>query len=314
MADPYAGWKAFSCGVCGSSGNHSTDDCPYKAKRTFDEAGEAVMRDHRGEYNELDLLWTHPQSGSRVFLGNYTASKSLETLERWKVSHVVNCMARNTDSSLKDRFEYYRFPIETWEGEMVRRGGDPGGASDGDFVASKYFARLFGWLDDAMTHPDQAVLVHCFAGAHRAAAVSVAYLMHASHVNLPEALMAVQTVRPIADPYGHLMELLKRLNADMERTACSAAVEKASPAPTVAGAFGEDQEAVHVREEEAAAAQEAEKEVGAAASVEEGATDVYDASTQRKIDALRKREETHGLNAAQLGILEGLLKSGTPTK
>ena len=38
----------------------------------------------------------------------------------------------------------------------------------------------------------------------------------------------------------------------------------------------------------------------------------YDASTQRKIDALRGREMSHGLNDAQRGILQGLLESGTP--
>ena len=38
----------------------------------------------------------------------------------------------------------------------------------------------------------------------------------------------------------------------------------------------------------------------------------YDASTQRKIDALRGREKSHGLNEAQRGILQGLLESGTP--
>ena len=209
------------CGVCASIGSHDTDDCPYKAKRDLNQAGEAVMRDHRGQYNELDLLWTRAESGSRIFLGNYTASKNMQALELRQVTHVVNCMARNTDSSLQERFEYFRFPIETWEGEMVRRGGDPGGCADGDFVASKYFAKLFAWLDDAVAHPDQAVLIHCFAGAHRAAAVGAAYMMHARGLRLQDALVAVQDVRPIADPYGHLMELLERLDTELQQGATS---------------------------------------------------------------------------------------------
>lgn len=246
------------------------------------------MRDHRGEYNELDLLWTHPSTGARVFIGNYTASKSLETLEARQITHVVNCMARNTDSSLKDRFEYYRFPIETWEGEMVRRGGDPGGESDGDFLASRYFERLFAWLDAAMEQPGHAVLIHCFAGAHRAAAVSVAYLMHAARLCLQDALAAVKHARPIADPYGLLMELLERLDACMgHSTACA----KPRNAEAAEGAAGEDVEAL----------------VGNNASIGRPPSSDDSKRRQRKIDALRQHESLHGLNVQQARILKALV-------
>jgi len=195
----------LSCAVCASIGDHSTENCPRKAQRNFNADGEAIMRDHRGEYNEMDLLFTHPESGSKIYVGNITASKNPEKLRSLQVSHIVNCMARNTDASLAERFSYFRFPVETWEGEMVRRGGDPGGVSDGEFRASIYFAKLFEWVDDAIATPGQGVLIHCFAGAHRGGAVSVAYLMHVRHLRLPEALDAVKAVRPIVDPQDLLM-------------------------------------------------------------------------------------------------------------
>ena len=68
------------------------------------------MRDHRGEYNEMDELYVHPVSGARLFLGNITASKNLEALESLRITHVVNTMARNTDADLQDRVAYFRFP------------------------------------------------------------------------------------------------------------------------------------------------------------------------------------------------------------
>jgi len=171
------------------------------------------MHDHRGEYNELDLLYTHPVSGSRLYLGNHTSSKNLQALDRLNVTRIVNCMARNTDAALQARFgsDWRNFPVETWEGEMVRQGGDPGGGNDGNFCAVAYFAQLFSWIDEALEAPARAVLVHCFAGAHRGAAVCVAYLMHARKIRLEEALEAAQAARPIVDPKELLMELLTRL-------------------------------------------------------------------------------------------------------
>ena len=52
-------------------------------------------------------------------------------------------------------------------------------------------------------------------------------------------------------------------------------------------------------------------QVPAAADEEANIEMTYNASTQRKIDALRKREESHGLNDAQRGILQDLLNSGS---
>ena len=159
-----------SCSVCASFGDHATENCPRRAKRDLNEEGAAVMRDHRGEYNESDLLWTHPSSGSKLYIGNHTAAKNLEGLQSLKITHIVNCMARNTDCVVfEDRFSYFRFPVETWEGEMVRQGGDPG-ISDGGFCAAAYFQPLFQYVDEALAVPGSGVLVHCFAGAHRGAA------------------------------------------------------------------------------------------------------------------------------------------------
>jgi hypothetical protein len=104
----------LSCAVCSSIGDHNTENCPRRAQRDFNTEGEAVMRDHRGSYNELDLLYTHPETGSKLYLGNHTASKNIEALERLGVTHIVNCMARNTDSALQARFgsRWRNFPIE----------------------------------------------------------------------------------------------------------------------------------------------------------------------------------------------------------
>ena len=73
------------------------------------------------------------------------------------------------------------------------------------------------WLDEAMSHPGHSVLIHCFAGAHRGGAVTIAYLMHACRLQLSDALATVKGVRPIVDPQELLLELLERLDIHMCR-------------------------------------------------------------------------------------------------
>ena len=101
----------LSCTVCSSIGEHATENCPRNVQTDFNAEGEVVMRDHRGEYNELDLLWTHPSTGNRLYLGNITASKNVTNLESLQITHIVNCMARNRDKTIEEAFEYFRFPV-----------------------------------------------------------------------------------------------------------------------------------------------------------------------------------------------------------
>jgi len=58
------------------------------------------------------------------------------------------------------------------------------------------------------------VLIHCFAGAHRAGTTGVAFLMHAEEgLGAKSALAAAQRLRPVIDPkaYSGLWSLLLRL-------------------------------------------------------------------------------------------------------
>ena len=80
---------------------------------------------------------------------------------------------------------------------LLFKGGNPG-YSDGNFCASKYFAKFFAWVDSALDqNAGQGVLIHCFAGAHRGGTACVAYLMHKDQMRLSDALAAARQLAPL---------------------------------------------------------------------------------------------------------------------
>ena len=69
------------------------------------------------------------------------------------------------------------------------------------------------------------MLIHCFAGAHRAGTTGVAWLMHAERLSAADALRVAQRCRPIIDPksYAELYSLLLMLQqAPLEEDAVPA--------------------------------------------------------------------------------------------
>ena len=87
------------------------------------------------------------------------------------------------------------------------------------------------------------VLVHCFAGRSRSAAMVVAYLMYRYGVRLPAALQHVKARRPKADPYNflhQLQEFERRLDKRGHFTRASEAAASGVPfVPRLADVYGE---------------------------------------------------------------------------
>ena len=54
------------------------------------------------------------------------------------------------------------------------------------------------------------VLVHCFKGVSRSAAIICAYLIKYFHYSFEESLSLIRTVRPIANPNPHFSLTLKK--------------------------------------------------------------------------------------------------------
>lgn len=96
----------------------------------------------------------------------------------------------------------------------------------------QYFQPVFEFVDGALARGCN-VLIHCHAGAHRAGSTGVAYLMHATGMDLDAAIHAARLCRAVIHPYGRLLELLRMLDAARAGTAAAAAGWSASVAPSV---------------------------------------------------------------------------------
>jgi hypothetical protein len=84
--------------------------------------------------------------------------------------------------------------------------GEDKGALTSDALLA-YFERCFAWIRASLAR-GESVLVHCYAGAHRAGTVGVAFLMATARLRLAEALRLTQRCRPIVNPFARLLKLL----------------------------------------------------------------------------------------------------------
>lgn len=164
-----------------------------------------------GKHNDVDAVWQHPTSGAKVFVGNRRAASTRKILAKHGITSIVNC--QGTDSTnffegSKD-IRYFRMDVQQWDAQVRENDNEMGEG------AAAYFAPCWEWMDASLERGEN-VLVHCYAGAHRAGTVGVAYLMHAAQLRLPEALRLAQHQRPIINPFARLLKLLHLLDSNLD--------------------------------------------------------------------------------------------------
>mmetsp|Transcript_111276 Transcript_111276/g.197056 ORF Transcript_111276/g.197056 Transcript_111276/m.197056 type:complete len:191 (-) Transcript_111276:309-881(-) len=115
-----------------------------------------------------------------VFLGGERAAISWDVLEERQIRAVINCAAEIASPFGKKGVKY-QYP-------------------DLDNHDAAHLGRIFdeaGTFIDAALHQGDHVLVHCFEGRSRSAAVIIAFLMLRRGLDYPEALELVQRQRPL---------------------------------------------------------------------------------------------------------------------
>ena len=78
----------------------------------FTSMGSRV--DHRvSRYGQPDVIWTHPETGGKVYVGCHTSASNLQTLEQHQINHIVNTQGMDSENyHEKDpNFTYLRFSI-----------------------------------------------------------------------------------------------------------------------------------------------------------------------------------------------------------
>jgi len=155
-------------------------------------------------YNDADCVYVHP-SGAKFYIGNRAMAESRDSLLRLGITRIVNCQEASSVNFHEGdrRFEYLRFPISFWKQQPQTN--TPEG------LLHYMNQGLFRWVDERLSEGNN-VMVHCLAGAHRAGTSGVAYVMHASGLDVRSALRAVQARRPVVDPIFDFKLLLETLD------------------------------------------------------------------------------------------------------
>lgn len=174
-------------------------------------AGVEVLRtaQGRGGYNQLDPVLAHPTTGAKLFIGSGNAAFDRTVLDKHGITAVV-CCAEELEFFHADceQFSYHRIHPLEWD-------DTPDTKSAAGVI--RFFEPTFTFVDTALS-AGRGVLVHCFAGAHRAGTVGVACVMRFSGGSLDESLAHAKRCRPAVDPFifPELEELLTRLDAALE--------------------------------------------------------------------------------------------------
>ncbi|KAK6325084.1 hypothetical protein J4Q44_G00044260 [Coregonus suidteri] len=120
-----------------------------------------------------------------------TPAQDIETLKKFKVSHVLN-VAYGVKNSFPDLFSYKTVTIlDIPETDIT-----------------SYLQECSQFIDQAKTESG-VVLVHCNAGVSRAASVLIGYLMDREGLGFDEAFALVKEARPSIRPNPGFHEQLK---------------------------------------------------------------------------------------------------------
>lgn len=156
-----------------------------------------------GRYDALNMIYKHPTSGGKVFVGNQTAAKTKSILEEAGVTYIVNCQSADSQNYLErdPTYVYHRFPIAWWQMSPTfkKRG----------IVA--FFAEYVAFIEGAIA-AGKSVMIHCLAGAHRAGTAGVVWLMHVADLDKAAAIKLAKQLRPAINPIGQLITLLSRFD------------------------------------------------------------------------------------------------------
>jgi len=220
--------------------------CP-RCDASYGLLGEAILP--LDKHGPLHSIWRSPHGGGSVFVGGIGAAKNLPLLQRCGITHVVQCMNRPS-LNVQPGISYLDFSIEKWRETMptsarhriglnytqsvgplgevrwVERLTRTDTVEDQELATAvgDLFAPVVSFIQQAVD-AGGGVLIHCFAGAHRAGTTGVAWLMHSDGLSAADATAAAQHHRPCIDPkaYGDLHELLLLLEAALSPArACAA--------------------------------------------------------------------------------------------
>jgi predicted protein tyrosine phosphatase len=197
-----------------------------RARTDFDESGRAALEGAKQggkctcnhlcacalctvSYAPLNTIWSAGSEvvggGDRasVFVGSLEAASSAQLLDAHGITHIVNCMRHPREgASTHSQLQCLHFPVENWNANLVLSNGKTHATAENVAAARALFSPVMSFITSAVSSGGR-VLIHCFAGAHRAGTVGVAVLMRLEGINVSQATARVRELRPVVDPRAH---------------------------------------------------------------------------------------------------------------
>ncbi|XP_066538081.1 dual specificity protein phosphatase 19b [Hoplias malabaricus] len=129
-----------------------------------------------------------------LLLSSQDAANDIETLRRFKVTHVLN-VAYGVENAFPEQFTYKTVTMLDLPETQL----------------SSYFPQCFEFIDEAREQGG-VVLIHCNAGVSRSASIAIGYLMARQKIPFEEAFIKVKSARPSVRPNpGFLIQLKEYL-------------------------------------------------------------------------------------------------------
>ncbi|KAL7991578.1 hypothetical protein Chor_015834 [Crotalus horridus] len=156
------------------------------------EVADCKEGDACGYVQDLSLDLQIGVIKSWLLLGSQDAAHDLETMKKYKVTHVLN-VAYGVENAFPNDFTYKTIPILDLPETDI----------------TSCFPECFEFIEQIKLKGG-VVLVHCNAGVSRAAAIIIGFLMYSEGLNFAMAFSVVKNARPAICPNSGFMEQLQK--------------------------------------------------------------------------------------------------------
>ena len=156
-----------------------------------DDGPPTELRNKKEKLAFFDPQCTHV--GGCLYVGGETVAKSLETLQKSGITHVINCVGYLYQSFYPDKFEYFTLYLQ-------------------DSPQEDILCVLYDVFDviRAAALADGRVCIHCSQGVSRSCAFAIAYRMWDENRTYESVFEEVKRMRGVANPnIGFICQLMQ---------------------------------------------------------------------------------------------------------
>ncbi|CAH7682786.1 hypothetical protein BY996DRAFT_6693017 [Phakopsora pachyrhizi] len=172
--------------------------CDEDERRTRPDERQNHRIDEQENGNHLNRII------SKIFIGDFMASQSIQSLLDNRLLNVVSAMKQAVDYSDQIGFRHLRVPIDDSDRTNI----------------IEWFDVVGNWIQAKIDEKDDRnVLVHCAAGVSRSTTLVAAYLMKAYNLTTEEAIEFITSKRPQVQPsefFIHQLEMYERCNFEWD--------------------------------------------------------------------------------------------------